>query len=421
MRFLLFFFIFLLPGYAFSEEVLTWEAAVAETALHNTELQTAIHNLRSSTYQKKGARSTFFPQVSGALNYNYNDIATTQPSGATTSSDGSSYSASVNATENVFAGFGDVATIRQRAAEEKRARATLTAVKAKVSFDLHATFAGLLYAQKTLRLATDIFHRREENLNLLELRYENGKENKGSLLLSRAYLNQAQYEELLAKNNVKVAQADLAKVLGRDNAESLRITGSVPLSPPPVEPNLPLLATTTPEFRQAEAQKEGAKAAVKKAESAFYPRLDLSGSYGRSGDDWPLQTERWFGGVTLSIPFFNGGRDFYGAKSAAAEFQAAAATQETVRRETRTQLEIAYTTYLESVAKLLADESFAEASLVRATIARERYNNGLLTFEDWDIIENELISRQKQVLQSERDRIVTEAAWKQAQGKGVLP
>ena len=39
---------------------------------------------------------------------------------------------------------------------------------------------------------------------------------------------------------------------------------------------------------------------------------------------------------------------------------------------------------------------------------------------DWDIIENDLINRQKAYLQTKRDRISAEASWEQTQGKGVF-
>jgi hypothetical protein len=44
-----------------------------------------------------------------------------------------------------------------------------------------------------------------------------------------------------------------------------------------------------------------------------------------------------------------------------------------------------------------------------------------MTFEDWDIIENDLIQRLKTFLQSQRDRVIAEASWELAQGKGVIP
>ena len=66
-------------------------------------------------------------------------------------------------------------------------------------------------------------------------------------------------------------------------------------------------------------------------------------------------------------------------------------------------------------------QSFAEAAVIREKVARQKYNNGLQTFGDWDLIENDLITRQKTLLATQRDRTTAEAAWEQSQGKGSLP
>jgi outer membrane protein len=58
---------------------------------------------------------------------------------------------------------------------------------------------------------------------------------------------------------------------------------------------------------------------------------------------------------------------------------------------------------------------------LRSELGRAKYKNGLLNFEDWNAIESDLINRQKAKLQSQRDRVVAEAAWEQATGKGVIP
>jgi hypothetical protein len=58
---------------------------------------------------------------------------------------------------------------------------------------------------------------------------------------------------------------------------------------------------------------------------------------------------------------------------------------------------------------------------LRAEIARSKYNNGLLSFEDWDLIENDLINRQKALLVSVRERVTAEAGWEQARGEGAIP
>ena len=62
-----------------------------------------------------------------------------------------------------------------------------------------------------------------------------------------------------------------------------------------------------------------------------------------------------------------------------------------------------------------------KAAQVRAEIARSQYTSGLLAFEDWDLIENDLIENEKQALLARRTAARAAAAWDRALGKGVLP
>jgi outer membrane protein len=45
----------------------------------------------------------------------------------------------------------------------------------------------------------------------------------------------------------------------------------------------------------------------------------------------------------------------------------------------------------------------------------------MLSFEDWDRIENDLISSQKDDLSGRLNAILAEASWEQVQGKSRLP
>ena len=48
-------------------------------------------------------------------------------------------------------------------------------------------------------------------------------------------------------------------------------------------------------------------------------------------------------------------------------------------------------------------EALQLTGLSAATIARGKYTTGLMTFEDWDLIENDLIAREKAALTTRRD------------------
>jgi outer membrane protein TolC len=395
-------------------DALSWQACVELAARGNPEVRAARATLEATAAQEGVARSGFFPGVSGSLGYT---------NGATNSAIAThTYAASLSVSQNLFSGLSDQARVAQAAANTTGSGESLRSVKAKVSYDLKSAFEGLLYAREYADLTQDITSRRTENLRLVDLRFESGRENKGSVLLSRAYLEQARYDDLQAKHGTANARIALARTLGQDDAPAIEITGRMPLvEPADVDPDFRALASETPDLRLAAAQENAAEAGISVARAGYFPSLALSGTAGRQGPDFFPESERWSLGLNLTVPILNGGKDFYSTRAAREGWISAASGRENVDRTTQSKLAQAYHAYVEAVAKLKVDDSFRQAALTRAEIARKKYNNGLLTFEDWDVIENDLISRQKAYLTSRRDRAIAEAAWEQAQGKGVIP
>lgn len=411
-------FVLLLPALAAAQpagEVLTWEESVRQAAAVNPDLRAARDNLSAADMDVRGAGSGFLPKLTGsAAKTDTNAVTTT-----TTSTP--DYSAALTASQNLFAGFRDQAGVAQARANRAVAEANLRTARARLSFDLKSAFAALRSADDALVLSADILKRREQNLRLVELRYESGRENKGSLYLSQATLSQARFELLQAEQALRVAQAQFARVLGRDNPQTLHVAGDVPIAVPPREVDFSQAVQETPDQQRALAQVEAAKAGVDIALSTFWPSLDLSGTASRSGNDWFPDDRRNSVSLGLTVPIFSGGKDYYGVRSASARESAAEATREGLIRQLRAQLEQSHANYAQAVVKLGVDEDFLKAASARAEIARSKYSNGLMSFEDWDIIENDLISRQKAVLQSRRDRVTAEAAWEQALGTGAIP
>jgi outer membrane protein TolC len=125
-------------------------------------------------------------------------------------------------------------------------------------------------------------------------------------------------------------------------------------------------------------------------------------------------------GVSLTVPLFSGGRDYFATKSASANWISSEALRQGAVAQSIARLRETHAAALEAAARVRVEESFLAAARTRAEVARNKYNNGLTSFEDWDQIENELIARQKSVLSSRRDRVTAEAAYEQAQGKGAL-
>lgn len=379
---------------------------------NNGELQAAQESVQAAKDTLSASYSGFLPQVSANLSYNR---------GQTENNNAEGYNANLSATETLFNGFSDVAKISDAEGKLKAAQAQLQITLAKLSFDLKSAFAGVLYAQDSLKLSKSIEKRRSDNLNLVRLRFQSGRENKGSVLLSEAYLKQARLDVLKAQHSLDTAQATLVRVLGLPPEESVEITGTVPeLTRPAQTPVFLDLAEKTPDIRQSQAQLQSAEAGLTTSRSNFYPTLSLKGSVGKNGEDFFPENDLWSVGATLSWSLFNGGRDYFTQKSSFAQKLVAENSLRNLRLDLIAKLRDAYAGFIEAVEDVSVSAAFAEAATTRAEIARSKYNNGLSSFDDWDIIENDLITRQKDLTLKRRDRVIAEATWQKTQGIGEL-
>lgn len=410
---------------AHATEKLTWHECVSRVTKGNPDIRAAGEKVSSSDSLARAAYSGFLPKVTAGANatrgnsYSFSQLGgvpLNMPAGDNTVSSGS-----VSLSQNIFSGFKDVSLVEQTSATRDLSRTTLDSTKVQVSYDLKSAFASLLYAQKYVTLTQQIIKRREENAQLVELHFESGIENKGNVMLSNAFVGQAKYDKIVARDSIEVSSQQLAGVMGLDELKEFEVAGDVPLVEPGAEPDFKRLAATTPLYRQSVAQEQVSEAGVSLARANYFPTVDLTGTVSAQGNNSFPNTGKRSLMLNIALPVFSGGSDYYNVKSASALYVASSYQKESVDQQLLSKLKQAFKTYSEAVIKLTVDKAFLEAAEVRAEIARGKYNNGLLSFEDWDIIENDLITKQKTYLQSERDRVIAEAAWELSAGKGVIP
>ncbi len=405
---------------------LTWQMAITEASRNNAELRAAQENLQAANSSVQIARATYLPQLSASFSAGLqgNDAsnsraqaeALAQLQGKATES----FGASLTASQTIFDGFATQARVNQAQARVRQSELQIQSLKARLSYDLKSAYTGMMQAQRSLRLYLDIIRRRQDNLRLVELRFAGGQENRGAVALSEAYLKQARFEELQARDSLSVTRSRLNKVLGRGDDSSYELKNDIPVSEPPAAPDPLVIARNNPDYKLTMAQEEEASADLALAGAGFYPELGVRGSIGRQDDEFFPRNESWSLSLVLTVPIFSGGRDYYGQKAAANRLTSSGLNRENIERELVTRVRQTQTGFIEAIEKLKVDQSFETALTLRAEIARSKYNNGLSTFDAWDLIENDLINRQRSVLSSQGNRVIAEAAWEQAQGKGSL-
>jgi outer membrane protein len=391
---------------------LDFSTCLKAVSTSNPELLSSEANLRSQEELVAGSYSAFFPSVNASIGMIRNDPKTNPDP---------RYPGSLSVSYNLFSGLRDRAKVRTAKANLEIARANLDSVRAKVSFQLRQAFAQALYATENVSLTRAIRERRAQNERLVRAQYESGRENEGSYLFSKGLLEQAEYDERVARDQAVIAAQNLSHVLGFDSV-TVEAEGDVPVSTPPERANVEELLVLTPVHRIQNAKIELADAAFESARSGFSPSLDLTGSTGFSGPEPTFsQNRNSTFGLTLTLPLFSGLSTFRDLRSAGELQDSADRTRASVDFETLSNLRQALYSFQQSIQKLKVDTNLKNAATIRATIARKRYNHGLLMFEQWDIIETDLINRQKNALASKRDRIIAEGNYRQIQGLGDLP
>jgi outer membrane protein TolC len=341
--------------------------------------------------------------------------------GSTSNSINTTYQAGLNFTQNIFNGLEDKSRIDQAEWQTKNSFWKYVQSKAQISYSLKEAYANLKYAQELKELSQSILERRESNYQLVSARYENGRENKGSVLLAEAYLEQAKLDLIKATDSYKVYETALKSLMNKEHLDTIVLSGEVPI--PAIDPrleNFNELATETPSYNQAYATEMISQESIEIARASFLPDLNLTSLVTRQGESYFPDRERWSVALTLTIPIFDGLRDVGTYKASVETKYANQSRKKSTLLDLIPRLRDALNQAKQSDIKFSIDTKFQKASESRAEIARKKYNNGLLTFEDWDIIENELITRQMNYLSSKRDRILRYASWENLLGKGSI-
>ena len=390
---------------AASAETLTWDACRQRALDNNLTLSIAKLKLQQAEAEARSTRSVRTPDVTANASRRFSG---TGDDGNWNSSE--SLSASVSASQSVFDGFGNRARIARADAELDAERANYDQTRSNVEFTLRRAFAQQLYVQELISLAEQIAARREDNVRLVELRYQGGREHKGSLLLSRAQYAQSLYEVKEAQRSLELARRALAKELGLLRFDPFTVAGELDAAAPPEEADLYTLAEATPSYRSSHAARRAADEGYRITRSDRFPSVSASASFGSSGEN-SLETESWSAGLSVSLPLFTGGRLSQDILASGLRREQAVLNTEETLFELLVDLQDAWNGYRDAMDQMGVQAGLLEAAEMRAEIARTQYRQGLLSFEDWDRIESDLISRQKGWLSSRRAAVFAEAAW----------
>ncbi|MEI6437152.1 MAG: TolC family protein [Candidatus Omnitrophota bacterium] len=402
----------LVVGRAQAQEVLTWADCIKEARLRHPDLISAREKVNAAQADKALTRSGALPQLSASAGA---DVSKTAGRAKT-----ENYSLGVSGSQLLFDGFktsNELAAARERV---KSAQYNYQVASSDVRLRLRSAFVGLLSAQENVGLTKNIRQRRQQNLDMVALQYQGGREHKGSLMTAEANAAQAGLDSVEAERSVELYQRRLTKELGRSVFAPVKVSGKLSVGTiDRGKPAFEQLVETTPFLKDLTARKEAARFGLKASRSDFFPQVYADAGAGKSDAFWLPRTENWSAGLRVSFPLFAGGQQQAALAKAKAGYRQSEADERSGRDGVILTLAENWTQWLNDVDQALVQDKFYQAARQRADIVEAQYKSGLATFNDWTIIEDDLVRNQKALLQAKTSAFISEAAWLQAKGETV--
>lgn len=403
-----------LAGSLCAETMLTWQDCYAKTVENNLDLSIARLKLKEAEAQLKSQQSVYYPNVKASASRSVSG-SKDLTAGTNHWENGESLSASISASYTIFDGFGNRARVTQTEAELYAEKANFDQTCSNIQYDLRKAFTDQLYAQELLTLTQSIAERRAGNVKLVEMRYEGGREHKGSLLLKQAQLTDAQYNVSEAERALELARRKLAGLMKQREFAPFLLDGKLQAAEPPTGVSLDELARQTPSYHSAEANLKAAEQGFIVTRSARFPKITASASLSGSGNN-DIKREGWDTGIAISLPLFTGGQLSQDIIVSGLKREQSRLTTEKTMLSLMNDLQTALNSYRSGFAAMSVQDAQLLAAETRATVARTQYEQGLVSFQDWDTIETQLITAQRSWLSSRRTADQAEAAWQNAMG-----
>jgi len=278
-----------------------------------------------------------------------------------------------------------------------------------VLYRLRLDFGEVLRAREEVEVTRDRLRRVRSNLEIVELRYEAGREDRGALMRSEADIAREEHNLSVARRRLEKALADLFITAGIDPPDGTEVEGTLETGAVPEEENFSAYAVSHPDYLAEIYSHKVALQEVESARGTLYPALTFSARAGRSGTDPVFGDSSWNAGVSLRFPFFSSGRDLRALDMAESRERVARRGLEDTARDLENDIREAYLDYTDAAENLEVVKMYYEASRERARIAVEKYLNGLISYYEWDSIERDLMNAGSS-LTAARSRLYAAAA-----------
>ncbi len=392
---------------------LTWEDCVKEASRNNPDLIAAGEVIYQAKASKAITASEVFPQ----LDANASAGESKSKTGSQKTATSNSYAYGLSGSFLIFDGLKSGNNIRAALANIVAAQESFRFSSADVRLKLRTAFVGLFKAQEMIRVTQEIAQIREDEIKLISLRYKAGLEHRGALLATQASMLQAKFDLQQAVRNLDLARRQLCKAMGRDEFAPLDITGAFVVEEIFHEkPDFKAIAQAHPSVRQAEAKRNSADFTLRAGRGSYLPQVSLRAGVNRDGVAWPPQDQEMNAQLVISLPVFEGGLRKAQVSQGASLLRQAEAQLKSTSETVLLGLKQAWEAFREGVEAVALARATLTANEERSKIAEVQYSTGFISYDNWTIIQDNVVQSKKAYLNARANALLAQAQWVYAEG-----
>lgn len=380
---------------------MTLPEAIAAAVAHNPQVVAARHGVAAAESQAKVSRSGLLPELQLSETFNRTNsplwaFGTKLNQGVIQSSDFNpdqlndpdainNFNTALSLSWNLFDGGRTRIGWQQAQQSREIAALGLQRTEQHIIAEAARAYVGLLLAAENRNVIEQSLNTAKAHLKLVEDRFRSGLAVKSDVLRSQVRIADLEQQRLMADSQVKVAQAALHAVMGREDVEPV-----VPVTPfdrcRAPEGELELWVDRAmrqrPELMQADLRQSVAEKGVARAKSGHLPSLALQGNYEINSEDFGDSQDNYAVGAVVRMNLYSGQRISSQAAAAKSRAARAKALRNSLVLAVRVETQKAYYQAQSAWQSIDVARQAVDQAQEGLRIVGNRYAGGLLTIVD---------------------------------------
>ncbi len=365
---------------------LSLEQCIQRALAVNTEVLKAGYEVQRSKSSVLTSFSAFLPKVGTSASYSRWETGGRVIDDWIVTTD-RSYSTSIYLVQSLFTGGRNLTGFLQAREQRKVSEEVLRRTKHEVAFTAIQKYLEVLRAERLLKVKEEALELSKQRYQKAQAMMEVGSAVRSDVLRAKVELKRNELDVIVARNNLRIAQASLCHFLGIEDGCSLELEDILEAEGKEYNLNeaLQLATSLRPELRAAQASLEARKYGLWYERSGWLPNVTFRGSYDWTGSELPerLSTigedSRWGWRINLSFDLFTGLRRLSQTRSASLLVKSAEQDLVQTRRDISLEITQAFYNVQEAKQRVEVSKATVEVAEEELKLAEERYRLGSAT------------------------------------------